>query len=122
MACLIVLPRVIAYWRHVDTTKKESKVLAGLSNHLFNFGSLMAIFAITFGFFLWQAFHLSGPWLHYKTAFVGVLIVYHLITYKLLLDAINKKPYKYPFLVRIFSESALLFIVPVVYYAVSKGI
>ncbi len=51
----------------------------------------MAILAISFGIWLWKAFGFNGAWLHYKMAFIFLLIIYHLISGKLLLNIIKNK-------------------------------
>lgn len=120
MACLFVLPRVILHWRKTLGLGGEG-AFKSLCIGLFRFGSLMALLAIFFGVWLWQAFGFNGTWLHYKLAFVGLLIIYHLISGKLLLDTINNKFFKNSIRLRLFNESSLLIVVPIIYLVVSKS-
>jgi putative membrane protein len=121
MSCLFVLPRVILHWRKICYSSQESEAFKSLSIGLFRFGSLMAILAIFFGIWLWKAFSFNGAWLHYKMAFVFLLIIYHLISGKLLLNIIKNKPFKSNIALRLFNESSLLIIIPIIYFVVSKN-
>jgi putative membrane protein len=121
MSCLFVLPRVILHWRKTCNSGQESEAFKSLSIGLFRFGSLMAILAISFGIWLWKAFGFSGAWLHYKLAFIVLLIIYHLISGKLLLNTIKNKPFKNNVALRLFNESSLLIVIPIIYLVVSKN-
>ena len=121
MSCLFALPRVILHWRKVSNIGQESDAFKSLSIGLFRFGSLMAILAIFFGVWLWTGFGFNGSWLHYKMAFIVLLIIYHVVSGKLLLNAINNKPFKNNLVLRLFNESSLLIIIPILYLVVSKN-
>lgn len=122
MSCLFVLPRVILHWRKACFADKESEAFRSLCIGLFRFGSLMAVLAIFFGIWLWQAFEFHGAWLHYKMAFVVLLIFYHLISGKLLFNMLKNKPFKSNIALRLFNESALLIVIPIIYFVVSKSV
>ena len=121
MSCLFVLPRVILHWRKVNDAGEESEAFKSLCVGLFRFGSLMAIFATSFGIWLWQAFEFNGAWLHFKIAFVVVLILYHLVTGKLLFNMLKNKPSWNNVVLRLFNEASLLIVVPIIYFVVSKN-
>jgi putative membrane protein len=121
MSCLFVLPRVILHWRKTCRSSQDSEAFKSLSIGLFRFGSLMAILAISFGIWLWKAFGFNGAWLHYKMAFIVLLIIYHLISGKLLLNIIKNKPFKNNVALRLFNESSLLIVIPIIYFVVSKN-
>ena len=81
----------------------------------------MAILAIFFGIWLWKALSFNGAWLYYKMAFVFLLIIYHLISGKLLLNIIKNKPFRSNIALRLFNESSLLIVIPIIYFVVSKN-
>jgi putative membrane protein len=64
---------------------------------------------------------LKMPWMHTKLLFVALLIVYHFICQKIMLD-INKQKYKWSStLLRIWNEVATLFLVIIVFLVVLKN-
>lgn len=81
----------------------------------------MSLFAIFFGIWLWQAFGFNSSWLNYKMAFVGLLVIYHLISGKLLFDIIKNKPFENNISLRLFNESSLFLVIPIIYLVVSKN-
>ena len=54
-------------------------------------------------------------------AFVGLLVIYHLISGKLLFDIIKNKPFENNIGLRLFNESSLFLVIPIIYLVVSKN-
>ena len=64
---------------------------------------------------------LKMPWMHTKLLFVALLIVYHFICQKIMLD-LNKQKFKWSSsLLRIWNEVATLFLVIIVFLVVLKN-
>jgi putative membrane protein len=64
---------------------------------------------------------LKMPWMHTKLLFVALLIVYHFICQKIMLD-INKQKFKWSSTaLRIWNEVATLFLVIIVFLVVLKN-
>ena len=82
----------------------------------------MAILAMSFGAWLWLSYGVSGKWLHLKLVFVGLLTVYHLLSGWLLLRAIKLNSFKSNLFLRVFNESPLLLVLPILYLAVAKNL
>ena len=109
------------HWRKIQNEDQEFIAFKKLSIGLFRFGSLMALLAITFGVLLWQKFGFEGKWLDYKMTFVALLIIYHLISARLLFNTLKLKEFKNNIALRLFNESSLLIVIPILYFVVSKN-
>jgi putative membrane protein len=82
--------------------------------------SVMALFALLFGLWLWLGFHDSGRWLMLKLVFVLGLVAYHLACRVLLRRLQHAAPLPSPFALRLFNEAALALVVPIILLAVVK--
>lgn len=122
LACVFVLPRVMIHWSKETTEAISFNGFKNLAVGLFRFGSLMAILGIVCGLSLWYTYGYGGNWLLYKIAVVILLIIYHIISGLYLLRMIKKGLFKSTIFLRIFNESSLLLVVPIIYLAVSKAV
>jgi protoporphyrinogen IX oxidase len=110
------------HWKAAAEAKKETDAIRLLSIKLFRFGSLMAILAMCFGAGLWMAYGLSGRWLELKLCFVALLVIYHLFSGWLLRDAIKFNRFKSNLFLRVFNESPVLLVLPIIYLVVAKNL
>jgi protoporphyrinogen IX oxidase len=122
MSGLFVLPRALLHWKATVEAKKESSAMQSLSIKLFRFGSLMAILAMCFGAWLWNGYGFSGKWLELKLCFVALLAIYHLYSGWLLRDAIKFNRFKSKLFLRVFNESPVLLVLPIIYLVVAKNV
>lgn len=81
----------------------------------------MALLAIILGVTLWQQFDFTGQWLNYKVTLVGCLLVYHITMGNILRSTINGTKIVSTTLLKIYNESVLLIVVPIIYLVVSKA-
>ena len=81
----------------------------------------MFLLALFFGMWLWLGFGISGAWLHIKLGLVGLLFFYYVISGWLLHRALKSGIFPNGIALRIFNESSLLFVIPIIYLAVSKN-
>jgi putative membrane protein len=121
MACLFVLPRALLIWKATFDAHKEFDAIKRLSIALFRFGSLMAIFAMGFGTWLWLGYGFSGKWLHLKLLFVFLLLVYYVFSGWLLFNAVKLNRFKSRLFMRVYNESPLLLVLPIIYFVVAKN-
>lgn len=122
MAGLFVLPRALLIWKIAFQEAKNTDAIRSLAIKLFRFGSLMAILAMTFGAWLWIAYGFNGRWLRLKLVLVVLLAVYHLSSGWLLLRAANLNSFKSNLFLRVFNESPLLLVLPIIYLVVAKNL
>lgn len=110
------------HWKIAFESGKDTGTLELLSLKLFRFGLLMFLFALGFGVWLWLGFGINGAWLNMKLLFVGLLIIYFVISGWLLFRGIKYQSFLNNLLMRIFNEFSLLFVIPIIYLAVSKNV
>ncbi|WP_397470995.1 CopD family protein [Rheinheimera sp.] len=121
LACVFVLPRALLHYKIAHESNRETEALQFLSMKLFRFGLLMFLLALVFGMWLWLGFGINGVWLHIKLALVGLLLLYFLASGWLLRRARESGTFPSGLALRIFNESSLLFVIPIIYLAVSKN-
>ena len=78
-AGLFYLPRILVNLAMENDTATNARLLT-MARKLYRFMTLLAVFALAFGVWLWLAYFnagFSGGWLHAKLALVVVLIGFH---------------------------------------------
>lgn len=110
------------HYKVADDAEQETDALQLLSLKLFRFGLLMFLMAVFFGMWLWQGFGIGGAWLHIKLGLVGLLFGYFMISGLWLYRAIKRGIFPNGTVLRIFNELSLLFVIPIIYLAVSKTV
>jgi len=121
MACVFVLPRVILHYQLAQLSGKDTDVVKLLSIKLFRFGLLMFLLALSSGVWLWLGLGIGGKWLFVKLILVFLLLCYFLISGWLLILTIRQKNNLSSLALRFFNETSLLFVIPIIYLAVSKN-
>jgi putative membrane protein len=117
---LFVLPRVLLLWKVAFEGHKNTDAIQSLAIKLFRFGSLLAVLAMSLGAWLWVGYGVSGKWLQIKLVLVALLVLYHLLSGWLLLRAVRFNSFGRNWFLRIFNESPLLLVLPIIYLAVAK--
>jgi protoporphyrinogen IX oxidase len=120
LAGLFYLPRIFVHYAEGRTQGEDVRRLVIMARRLYGFMTLMAVFALAFGLWLWLGFHDDGLWLMIKLAFVAALIGYHAICRVLLQRLIEQRPLPGPLALRLFNEGSLLLVVPIILLAVAK--
>jgi protoporphyrinogen IX oxidase len=120
MASLFVLPRALLHWKLAFNDGKNCDAITSLSIALFRFGGMMAILAISFGLWLWLGYGFSGRWLTLKLIFVSLLVVHYLISGWLLFTARKRHKFKSRLFLRVFNESPVLLVLPIIYLVLTK--
>jgi protoporphyrinogen IX oxidase len=120
LAGLFYLPRILVHYAEGLANAEDVRRLVIMGGRLFGFMSLMAVFAVGFGLWLWLGYHDTGRWLMIKLVLVLALIAYHgvcgVLVGRLKRGALMPRP----LLLRILNESSLLIVVPIVLLAVMK--
>ncbi|MCF6337346.1 MAG: CopD family protein [Gammaproteobacteria bacterium] len=115
-----MLPRALLQFKNAHENNNGINAIKSLSIKLFRFGLLMALLAILFGSWLWVEYNFSGGWLNIKISLVGLLFIYFLYSGWLLLLAVKHNKFYSEVYLRVFNESSLLIVIPIIYLVVSK--
>lgn len=99
---------------------QETRRLVIMAEKLFNFSSLMAAFAIIPGMILWLAYDITGDWLTIKLGLVLLLIGYQLQCLRYLRQMQKDEIIRSSVFFRIFNESALVIVIPILIMVVVK--
>src|SRR5258706_8013036 len=112
MAGIFYLPRIFVHYAEGRAAGEDVRRLVIMAGRLYGFMTLMALFALGLGVWLWQVYAYSGLWLRLKLLFVLGLIRYHLACRVLveLLRAHAPVPRGYP--LRWFNDGALRLVGP----------
>ncbi|HEX4024018.1 MAG TPA: CopD family protein [Steroidobacteraceae bacterium] len=120
LAGIFYLPRIFVHYAEGRAHGEDVRRLIVMARRLFGFMTMMAVIALLLGLWLWLGFHDSGLWLMVKLLFVLALIGYHIACRVLLGRLIHQRPMPGSLALRLFNESALLIVVPIILLAVVK--
>ncbi|MCG8527131.1 MAG: CopD family protein [Opitutales bacterium] len=77
MCGIFYMPRIMVHYQLAKREGEGVTRLVKMARKLYNFSSLMMLFATGFGMVLWIYFGISGGWMHAKLLLVAVLMVHH---------------------------------------------
>lgn len=81
MAGIFYLPRIFVHFVEGQKAGEDVARLAIMAKKLYKFMTIMMMFAIGTGIWLWVAYFPSATgWMHTKVLFVVLMLVYHLWT------------------------------------------
>lgn len=120
LAGVFYLPRIFVHYAEGQSRGEDVRRLVVMARRLFGFMTMMAVLALAFGLTLWLEFHDSGRWLMVKLVFVLGLIGYHAACRVLLGRLLRGAAMPSALRLRLFNESALLLVVPIILLAVVK--
>ncbi len=81
MAGIFYIPRIFVHFVEGKEAGEDVRRLAIMAQKLYKFMTIMMMLAIGTGIWLWVAyFPIASGWLHAKTFFVALMLVYHLWT------------------------------------------
>ncbi len=120
MAGIFYLPRIFVHFVEGREAGQEVERLKIMGRKLYGFMTIMAVFTLALGFWLWLGYGFSGGWLHAKLTFVLFLIGYHLwcrsYLQRMQQDALDRSGRYF----RLFNELPLLIFVPILIFVVVK--
>lgn len=120
LAGLFYLPRIFVHYAEGQAAGEDVRRLAIMARRLFGFMTIMALFAIAFGLWMWLGYHDTGRWLMVKLVFVLALVAYHVSCRALLMRIKRGSPMPPPWVLRVLNEFPLLIVVPIILLAVVK--
>src|SRR6185369_7572483 len=80
MAGIFYLPRIFVHYVEGLKAGEDVRRLKVMARKLYHFTSIVAVFALASGLWLWLGYGFSGGWIHAKVAVVALLIGYHIST------------------------------------------
>ena len=120
MAGLFYLPRILVHYVEGKSANEDVRRLVQMGQKLFRFSSVMAALALGLGVWLWLGYGFGGNWLWMKLGFVALLLLYHGQSYRYIRKMIDGEQIPTSLFFRVFNESALLIVVPILIMVVLK--
>lgn len=120
MAGVFYLPRIFVHFVEGNNADQDVSRLQIMGGKLFKFSSIMMLFTVALGLWLWLGYGFSGGWLHAKLLFVALLIGYHvkcgLMVKQMERGELGKSSRYY----RLYNELPLLLFIPILILVVVK--
>ena len=122
MAGVFYLPRILVHLVEGREANEDTRRLVIMAGRLLRFSLVMACLAILPGLWLWLYYGMVGGWLYAKLALVVLLIAYqaHSWHYFKALQGQGNAPLPGSLFFRLYNESALLLVIPILILAVVK--
>ncbi|GGB98271.1 membrane protein [Marinobacterium zhoushanense] len=120
MAGIFYLPRIFVHYVEGRAAGQDVTRLEIMARKLYGFMTIMALFTLGFGLWLWLGYGFSGGWLHAKLLFVLLLIGYHLWCRAYLQQMQRGELRQSGRYFRLYNELPLLIFVPILIFVVVK--
>ncbi len=120
MAGVFYLPRIIVHYVEGQAANEDTRRLVIMASKLFWFSTIMAVLAIIPGLWLWLGYDITGNWMHAKLLLVIFLLTYQWQCFRYLRQMQAGKIIHSSVFFRIFNESALIIVVPILIMVVTK--
>ena len=120
MAGVFYLPRILVHYVEGKDAGEDTRRLVTMAAKLFRFSNVMAAIAIATGAALWLYWGITGGWLHAKLAFVSLLIGYQVQTFRYIQRMRADEQLRTSLFFRLYNESALLLVIPILIFVVLK--
>ncbi|MEP7312857.1 MAG: CopD family protein [Pseudomonadota bacterium] len=120
MSGIFYLPRILVHYVEGRSAGEDVRRLKVMARKLYHFTSMMAVFALASGLWLWLGYGFRGGWLHAKLGMVVLLIAYHISTrvYMKRMQLDGTLPGSRT--LRWYNELPLLILIPILYFVVVK--
>lgn len=119
-AGLFYLPRLFVYHAQAEDEIGRERFKIMERKLYFGISTPSAVFALATGLFLWLHYGFGGMWLMYKLLLVLVLVAYHLLCWKYLLDFKNDRNTRSHVFYRWFNEAPVILLLVIVALVVLK--
>ena len=120
MAGIFYLPRIFVHFVEGQAAGEDVRRLEVMARKLYGFMTIMAVFTIALGLWLWLGYGFVGGWLHAKLLFVGLLVGYHVWCRQYLQALIAGRLEKSGRYFRLFNELPLFIFIPILVFVVVK--
>lgn len=119
-AGLFYLPRLFVYHALCEDAEGDERFKIMERKLFFGIMTPGGILTILFGTWLWQGYGISGRWLHVKLGLVALLVVYHAMCLRYLLDFKHGRNTHSHVYYRWFNEFPVLILLGVVVLVIVK--
>ena len=120
LAGIFYLPRIFVNISAAQQAGEGTTRLKDMAYRLYRFCTLLAAVALGFGLWLWLGYGIDGTWLHWKLAFVALLLGYHhacgIYVRRLRKGALDRSETFF----RVFNEVGVLIVLPILIFAIVK--
>ena len=120
MAGIFYLPRIFVHYVEGREAGQDVSRLEVMARKLYGFMTIMAVFTLALGLWLWLGYGWSGGWLHAKLLFVGFLIGYHFWCRAYLKQMQRGELKRSGRYFRLYNELPLLIFIPILIFVVVK--
>lgn len=122
VAGLFYLPRILVHYVEGVSEGEETTRLVKMADRLYSFSTVMAVLAMGLGFILWLYYGIGGRWMEAKLALVLLLVAYQYQTLRYIREMRDGIQLRTSLFFRLYNESALLIVVPILILVVVKPI
>ncbi|MGC4029465.1 MAG: CopD family protein [Steroidobacteraceae bacterium] len=120
MAGIFYLPRIYVHHVEGQAAGEDVRRLVIMARKLYHFTSMMGVFALASGLWLWLGFGFSGGWIHAKLTVVLLLVAYH-ISMRVFLKRLQRgAALPSATTLRWYNELPLLLLIAILYLVVVK--
>jgi len=120
MSGIFYLPRIFVHYVEGQGAGEDVRRLKVMARKLYHFTSMLAVFALASGIWLWTAFGFGGGWLHVKLAMVLLLIGYHISTRIFMKRMLRDAPLPRSVTLRWYNEAPVLILLVILWLVVVK--
>lgn len=120
MAGIFYLPRIFVHFVDGKNAGEDVRRLKVMAQKLHSFTTIMGIFALGSGFFLWLNYGFMGGWLHAKLLFVFGLVIYQIVCFMHLKAMKQDRLNKSSFYLRVFNEIPLFLLIGILIFVIMK--
>jgi putative membrane protein len=120
LAGIFYLPRIFGHYVEGKAAGEDIRRLKIMARRLYHFTSVMAVFALASGLWLWLGFGFAGGWIHAKLAMVMLLIAYHISARVYMKRMQRDAPLPGATALRWYNELPLLILVAILWLVVVK--
>lgn len=121
LAGMFYLPRIYVHYVEGKAAGEDVRRLVIMGERLFRFSTIMAVIAMILGTWLWVGWWWgTGWWMPSKLLFVLVLLGYHFQCFRYLARMQRDEMIHTGVWFRIFNESSLIIVIPILIFVVVK--
>lgn len=120
MSGIFYLPRIFVHYVEGQNAGEDVRRLKVMARKLYHFTSMLAVFALASGIWLWTGFGFGGGWLHVKLLMVLVLIGYHLSARMFMKRMQRDAPLPRSVTLRWYNEAPVLMLIVILWLVVKK--
>lgn len=120
LAGIFYLPRIIVHYVEGKAAGEDVRRLQVMGRKLYHFASMMAVFAIALGLWLWLGVGFTGGWIHAKLGLVVLMIGYHISMRVLMKRMLRDAPLPAARTLRWYNELPVVILLPILWLVILK--